>query len=242
MTKPQNLFVSCVESRIQNNGSLYARFHLGTFFRGQALTFANPLRRILLSEIPGLIMTNVSIQGASHEFATLPGVEETILEILLNLKKIIFAPSTSKIKSLVDFKATGYLKIKGPGKVSAGQITLPTTVKCINPETHIATLTTGRELVLCFDLQLVSPHQWSSEQRPSPLLPKKPAIGLDNVPMPIQKVNYAIKSMNAKHGSEYLILEVWTDGSISPQESVHFALRNVTKLFFQFARLSQHFQ
>ena len=87
MTKTQNLFFSCVDSRIQEQGSMYARFHLGTFLRGQSLTFANALRRTLLSEIPGVVITDVIIEGAGHEFATLPGVEETVLDILLNLKK-----------------------------------------------------------------------------------------------------------------------------------------------------------
>ena len=74
-----------MDSRIQDQGCMYARFHLGTFFRGQALTFANALRRTLLSEIPGVTITDVVIEGASHEFATLPGVEETILDILLSV-------------------------------------------------------------------------------------------------------------------------------------------------------------
>jgi DNA-directed RNA polymerase subunit alpha len=92
MTKIPNLFFSCIDSRIQDKGSMYARFHLGTFFRGQALTFANALRRTLLSEMPGLVITDVRIEGANHEFATLPGVEETVLDILLNLKKLVLTP------------------------------------------------------------------------------------------------------------------------------------------------------
>ena len=97
MTKTKNLFFSCVESRTQNQGSMYARFHMGTFFRGQALTFANALRRTLLSEIPGIVITDVFIEGACHEFATLSGVEESVRDILLNLKSLVFT-SGSKLK------------------------------------------------------------------------------------------------------------------------------------------------
>lgn len=110
MTNTQNLFFSCVDSRIEEQGSMYARFHLGTFLRGQSLTFANALRRTLLSEIPGFVITNISIEGASHEFATLPDVKETVLDILLNLKKLVFKPSISNITSLKNFKATVFLK------------------------------------------------------------------------------------------------------------------------------------
>jgi len=239
MTKTQNLFFSCVDSRIQDQGSMYARFHLGTFFRGQALTFANALRRTLLSEIPGLIMTDVQIHGASHEFATLPGVEETVLEVLLNLKKLVFVPCTSKLSDLDSFQAAGLLKSRGPAKLTASDIKLPVTVKCVDPNAHIATLTNGGEFELRFNLQVRSPHHPVSHQINYPVENKTRKLVLDTVPMPIQKVNYSIKALNAKQGSEYLVLEVWTDGSVIPQDSVQFALRNLTHLFFQFAKMSK---
>ncbi len=239
MTKTQNLFFSCVDSRIQDQGSMYARFHLGTFFRGQALTFANALRRTLLSEIPGLIMTDVIIQGASHEFATLPGVEETVLEILLNLKKLVFVPCTSKLMDLDTFQATGLLKSRGPAKLTASDIKLPVTVKCVDPNAHIATLTNGGDFTLRFNLQVRSPHHPLSNQINYPVENKTRKLVLDTVPMSVQKVNYSIKALNAKQGSEYIVLEVWTDGSVTPQHSVQFALRNLTHLFFQFAKMSK---
>lgn len=239
MTKTQKLFVSCVESRIQDQGSMYARFHLGTFFGGQALTFANALRRTLLSEMPGLVITDVLIQGASHEFATLPGVEETVLEILLNLKKVVFAPSKSKIVDLETFQATGVVNIRGPGKITAGDIKLPVTVHCVDPTAHIATITSGAEFRLRCSLEVQSPQRIVSSQSFSPVKNKSRKLVLDTVSMPIQKVNYVIKSLNAKQGSEYIVLEVWTDGSIFPHESVQFALKNLTQLFFQFAESSK---
>ena len=122
MMKTHNLFVSCIESRVQDQGSLYARFHIGTFFRGQALTFGNALRRALLSEMPGFLMTDVRIQGATHEFAVLPDVEETVLEILLNLKKTVFVPRIPKNQNFETFQGFGFLKSNGPGKVRAADI------------------------------------------------------------------------------------------------------------------------
>ena len=239
MTKTPNLFFSCVDSRIQEQGSMYSRFHLGTFVQGQALTFANALRRTLLAETPGLVMKDVSIKGASHEFATLPGVEETVLDIILNLKKLVFAPTTSKLVDLEDFQTTCFLKSRGPGKVSSADLKLPITVKCVNPTVHIVTLTSAEEFTLRFTLELRNPNQPLRDKISDPIENKTRKLVLNPVPMSILKVNYVIKPLNAKQGSEYIVLEVWTDGSLLPQESVQFGLKNLTNLFFKFTQLSK---
>lgn len=270
MTKTQKLFFACVDSRIQDHGSLYGRFHIGTFFRGQALTFANALRRTLLSEIPGVVLTDVVIDGAGHEFASLPGVEEPVLDILLNLKNVVFAPTNSDLSELEVTQPQGLLKCYGPARVTAADIKLPSTMKCVNPKTHIATLTNGEEFSLRFTLSVRSPHEstlnqkkflnenissqnevdqktlvtsgpktkfWEESLLLEPSKAKK--LSFDSVPMPVQKVNYVIKSFNAKQGSEYVVFEVWTDGSICPQEVVQFGLKKLTQLFYQFALRSK---
>ena len=234
MTKNQNLFFSCVDSRIEDQGTMYARFHLGTFFQGHALTFANAIRRTLLSEIPALVITDVSIAGANHEFATLSGVEETVLEVLLNLKKLVFVPCKSKLTDLENFQEIGFLKSRGPRKLLAKDIKLPITVKCVNPNAHIATLTTSGEFGLQFTLQIQNPHQIGKDQPSYPVDTKNRKLVLDTVPAPIRKVNYVIQELDAKQGSEYIVLEVWTDGSVLPDESLQFALKNLTNLFFGF--------
>jgi len=239
MMTTSNLFFSCVESRIQDQGSMYGRFHIGTFFRGQALTLANALRRTLLSEIPGLIITDVVIDGAGHEFAILPGVEETVLDILLNLKKLVFTPSTEEVAELQNFQATGFLKSHGPATLTAANIKLPLSVKCVNSNTHIATLSSGQDFSLRFNLSVYNPHNLNLNNPSTPSETGIRKLSFDNTPMPIQKVNYVIKSLNAKQGSEYLVLEVWTDGSIIPSEAVQFALKNLTHLFYQFTYLSK---
>jgi len=239
MTKNPKLFFSCVDSRIQENGSLYSRFHLGTFFRGQSLTFANALRRTLLSEIPGLIITNVNIDGASHEFAVLPGVQETVLDIVLNLKKLVFIPSLSTNLKLDNFKATGYLNFQGPGPITAANIKLPSEIKCADPTIPIATVTGATKFSLRFDLEFQTFETSFKKTYPNGLsLKKTKSLTFDTRPMPVQNVNYVIKSLNAKSGSEYIILEVWTDGSVVPQDAVQFALKNLTNLFFQFTMMS----
>lgn len=239
MTKTQKLFFSCVDSRIQEQGSMYARFHLGTFLRGQSLTFANALRRTLLSEIPGVVITDVIIEGAGHEFATLPGVEETVLDILLNLKKLVFSPCKSNLAELESFQATGFVKSSGPKKLIASDLKLPLTLKCIDPNAHIATLTSSADFALCFNLQVRRPNQTLASKTSSAVDQKTRKFVFDTIPMPVQKVNYVIQSLNVKQGSEYIVLEVWTDGSVSPQETVQFALKNLTSLFYQFAAMSK---
>ena len=239
MTKTQNLFFSCVDSRSQEQGSMYARFHLGTFLRGQSLTFANALRRTLLSEIPGVVITDVIIEGAGHEFATLPGVEETVLDILLNLKKLVFSPCKSNITDLENFQATGFIKTSGPKRLVASDLKIPLTVKCIDPNAHIATLTSSGEFSLRFNLEVRRPNQMLTSKRGSAGETKTRKFVFDTVPMPVHKVNYVIQSLNVKQGSEYLVLEVWTDGSVSPQETVQFALKNLTYLFYEFATMSK---
>lgn len=239
MTKIQNLFFSCVDSRIEEQGSMYARFHLGTFLRGQSLTFANALRRTLLSEIPGLVITDVMIEGAGHEFATLPGVEETVLDLLLNLKQLVFTPCTAISTDLDIFQATGFIKTTGPAKLTASDLKLPLSVKCINPNAHIATLTSSGEFSLSFNLELRRPHQTFSSKRNYAAEQKTRKFFFDTIPMPVQKVNYVIKSLNIKQGSEYIVLEVWTNGSVTPHETVQFALRNLTALFYNFATISK---
>lgn len=265
MTKAENLFISCVESRIQNQGSLYGRFYIGPFFRGQAVTFANALRRSLLSEIPGVIITDLVIDGADHEFVSLPGVEEPVFDILLNIKNTVFAPCISKLNELEKFQAEVLLYGRGPAKLTARDLKIPRTVKCVNPETHLATLTTGGELSLRFTLSVCTPQQ-SKRNQSQAILPKtrfsqekreesaplakatdhsevvheNRRLIIQTVPMPIQKVNYSIKSLNEKDGSEFVVFEVWTDGSLLPHEAVQYGLKQLTHLFYQFASLNQN--
>lgn len=238
MTKTTNFFFSCVESRVQDQGSLYARFHIGTFFRGQAITFANTVRRSLLSEIPGVSIRNVVIEGADHEFATLPGVKEPVLNILLNLQKVVFAPCLSPNASLKSFQATGLLKGRGPGQVTAAHIKLSRNVRCITPKTHIATLTSGEEFSLQFTLAIQNQTESKTQTFSFRQHSKSQTLSLQSTPLPVQKVNYVIKQLNSTQPSEYVVLEIWTDGSVVPQEALQFALKNVTNFFYQFAALS----
>jgi DNA-directed RNA polymerase alpha subunit len=147
--------ISCQNSRIENPRSFYGCFYLGPFEEGQSLTVANALRRTLLSECSGLAITSVLIENVNHEFSTLVGVRDSVLDILLNIKEIVLKKTENPWKHLKKkgvssvyekvgmsfFKPViGYLKVKGPGIVRAKDLRLPPFIKCVDPNQYIATL------------------------------------------------------------------------------------------------------
>jgi DNA-directed RNA polymerase alpha subunit len=152
-------FISCKESRIENNRSFYGCFYLGPFEPSQSLTIANTLRRTLLSEIYGLGIVSVEIDGASHEYSSLPGVRDSILDILLNLKEIILKKTTRNFKPQI-----GYLRVRGPGVVRASHLRLPPNIQLVDPNQYIATLAENGFLNLKFIVQYG--NKWISS-RPS---------------------------------------------------------------------------
>lgn len=141
----EHLLLSSIESRIENNRSLYGRFQLGPFDRGQGLTIANAMRRTLLSELSGLAILCVEIQGVSHEYSNLKGVRESVLDVLLNLKQIVFI-SDEKFKQ----PEIGFLKVQGPAIIKAGDLKLPTFIQCVDPDQYIASLSDNGVLEMKF--------------------------------------------------------------------------------------------
>jgi DNA-directed RNA polymerase subunit alpha len=245
MRNTQNKFFSCVESRIQPTGEMYARFHIGIFFRGQGITFANALRRTLLSEMPGLCLTHVRIEGVDHEFATIPGVHQTALEVLLNLKQIVFTFSEAPISlfSLPAREFKGGLHVSGPGRVQAKDITLPHELVCLDPEKEIATLHARGELKMDFLVTLSTPHAGTSSSFQS-----KPGIAnegfrkkffnVESIPRPVTQVNYLIHEVDGNPNAEYISLEIWTNGSFEPKDFLLCALKKLTQFFYDFAQFT----
>nr|AOC61445.1 alpha subunit of RNA polymerase [Rhexinema sarcinoideum] len=138
-------FVSCIDSKVENLTKFYGRFQLGPFAPGQALTVANALRRSLLSQLSGLSITLFEIQGASNEYEVLPGVRESVLDILLNLKQIILTSEFEVLNPQV-----GFLTVKGPGIVRSSDLKLPAFISVVDPHQYIATLSNSGRLTLKF--------------------------------------------------------------------------------------------
>jgi DNA-directed RNA polymerase subunit alpha len=252
MMQIQKKFYSCVETRIQSQGEMYARFHLGTFFRGQALTVANALRRTLLGELPCLSVTKVHIDGVVHEFSNIPGVQESVLDILLNLKRLTFTISNKKfnIFSNSSLKTKVFLKIRGPAKVTAADLKFPSTLACVWPNHYIATLNSNAELACILELAVVHPKQKSSflsktissgcfNTLEGSIDKNKKIFYLETNSSPIRKVNYIIHELDSKKNSEYVALEIVTDGSIEPKQALRFAFKQLTKLFYEFTQISR---
>jgi len=141
----EKIVVSCLESRIDENQGVYSRFLLGPFLSGHAVTVATALRRALLSEVKNIAITALHIQGVTHEFSTVVGIRESVLELSLNFQQIILSTQT-KPKSV----RIGYLHVQGPAIVHANDLKLPDGIECVNPTQYIATLSTEGLLVVKF--------------------------------------------------------------------------------------------
>ena len=244
LQKSETLTFCCIESRVENNQSFYGRFQLGPFNVGQALTVANALRRTLLSELVGLGIVAVEIEGAQHEYSTLPGVQDSVLDILLNLKQIVL---TSNFKT--QEPQFGYLQIQGPGVVKAGDLQLPPSIQCVDPEQYISTLAYDGVLnikfFICQGKNYLSFYNLSSKFQKIALSKTKlhkieqitNLLPIDACFMPVTQVNYILETYNSyrfEKPKERIILEVWTNGSLHPRQAIHEAAKILVQLFSAF--------
>lgn len=216
--------IECVESNIEKNRGQYSKFVLEPLERGQGTTVGNALRRVLLSNLPGSAVTAVRIAGVNHEFATIPGVREDVLEILLNMKEIVFKSHTSQPQ-------IGRLVASGPGTVTASQFDLPSEVEVVDPSQYVATLATGAKLEMEFRLETGKGYR--SIDRGHDEAAALDFLQIDAIFMPVRKVNYSVEEIRADGSQEKdrLLMEVWTNGSISPQEALSQAADILVDLF-----------
>lgn len=200
----------------------YGRFVVEPLERGYGITLGNSLRRILLSSLPGAAVTSVKIEGVLHEFSTIPGVVEDTTDIILNLKELL-------VKVHEDEPVTVRLEVDTPGEVTAGDISVPSSVEILNPELHIATLTEGGRLEM--EITLGRGRGYVSAERNK--RPDQPigVIAIDSIFTPVRRVNYRVEDTRVGQQTDYdrLILEVWTDGSIAPNEAVSLSAKILTE-------------
>lgn len=240
----KHLLLSCIESRVENNSSIYGRFQLGPFNLGQGLTVANALRRTLLSELEGLAITAVEIDGVNHEYSTIQGVRESVLDILLNIKEIIL---TSNIE--IQEPEIAYLQFKGPGVVKSRDIKFPFFIQCVDPEQYIATLSHDSNLSIKFiifqgknyflqtsESQILNSKMKSiNKNLVTKNLLTTNYLPIDAIFMPVKKVNFILENYTEMEQiKDRIILEVWTNGSIHPKKAIHNAAKNLVELFSSF--------
>jgi DNA-directed RNA polymerase subunit alpha len=196
----------------------YGKFRCEPLERGYGITLGNSLRRVLLSSLQGAAVTQVRIDGALHEFTTIPGVVEDVTDIILNVKALRLSMADANPRTLV-------IEGEGEGIVKAGDIDCPTGVTVLDPEQHIATLSKGGRLRMEMTCDMGRGYQ-TADQNKTENMPIG-VIPIDSLFSPIQKVNYRVTNARVGHQTDYdrLVLEVWTDGSVRPDDAVAFAAK-----------------
>lgn len=208
MEKPRIDIISDPEDRN------YGKFVVEPLERGYGTTVGNALKRILSRSLPGAAVTSIKIDGVLHEFSTIPGVKEEVPEIILNLKKLAV-----KIDGSID-TMTAYINAQGPTEVTAGDIVGGSELFIANPDLHIATLEEGATLFM--DLHIAKGRGYvPAEQNKDEDTPIS-VIAIDSIFTPVTKVNYKVENTRVGQITDFdkLTLEIWTDGSIRPDEGV----------------------
>nr|WCQ83039.1 RNA polymerase subunit alpha [Triplostegia grandiflora]WCQ83121.1 RNA polymerase subunit alpha [Triplostegia grandiflora]WCQ83285.1 RNA polymerase subunit alpha [Triplostegia grandiflora]WCQ83367.1 RNA polymerase subunit alpha [Triplostegia grandiflora] len=213
----------CVESRADSKRLYYGRFILSPLMKGQADTIGIAMRRALLGEIEGTCITRAKSEKLPHEYSTIVGIQESVHEILMNLKEVV-------LRSNLYGTCDASICVRGPGYITAQDIISPPYVEIIDNTQHIISLTEPMDL--CIGLQI---------ERNRGYLIKTPnhfqdgSYPIDAVFMPVRNANHSIHSYgNGNEKQEILFLEIWTNGSLTPKEALHQASRNLIDLFIPF--------
>ena len=227
--------VECVE--VGDNGK-YGKFVVEPLERGFGHTLGNSLRRVLLSSLPGAAVSSVHIEGVQHEFSTIPGVTEDVTEIILNLKGLAVKMHTDATKTVIIDKV-------GPCELTAADIKIDDEIEIINPEMHIATLNEDAHLQMTLRIErgrgYVSADKNKARDLATPnLVLHVDSIHIDSIFTPIVKVNYTVEDKRVGQSNDYdtLTLEVWTNGTLKPEEAISFAAKIMTEYMALFTSLT----
>lgn len=213
----------CVESRADSKRLYYGRFILAPLMRGQADTIGIVMRRALLGEIEGTCITRAKFDKIPHEYSNLVGIQESVHEILMNLKEIV-------LRSNLYGTREASICVKGPGCVTAQDIILPSSVEIVDNTQHIANLT--EPINLCIELQIERNRGYRIK---TPNNFQNGSYPIDAIFMPVRNANHSIHSyVNGNEKQEILFLEIWTNGSLTPKEALYEASRNLIDLFIPF--------
>ena len=196
----------------------YGKFVAEPLERGFGTTLGNSLRRVLLSSLEGSAVTAIKISGVQHEFSSIPGVVEDTTDLILNLKEVRLKLHTDKSKTLL-------LKAKGPGEVTAKDIEADAEVEILNPDLHLATIDKNGKLEL--EMRARRGRGYVSSDKNKEPGQSIGVVPIDSVFSPIRKVNFKVENARVGQETDYdkLVLEVWTDGSIRPDDAVAHAAK-----------------
>lgn len=218
-----DLYFKPLKSEKLQSGGCYGQFLIDKLKPGQGITIGNQLRRVLLGELGGTAISAVRILGIRHEFATIPGVREDILEILLNLKGIVIKNNTTEVQF-------GRLKVQGPLVITADLIDLPSGLEIVNSNHYIATISTSINLELEFKIEYGIGYKLASQLFTEE---DKNFLQIDSIFMPVQKVNFQIENVYDTNNAinEKLIFEIWTNGSLEPIDALKKACKITVDCF-----------
>ena len=220
--------IECIFSEEDSN---YGKFVVEPLERGYGTTLGNSLRRILLSSLPGVAVTSVKIDGILHEFSTIPGVKEDVTEIILNLKRLAVKLNGENTKRVL-------INAIGPKEVTAADILGDSDVEIFNPDLHIATLEENATLIMEINLArgrgYVPAEMNKDENTPISVIPT------DSIYTPVKKVNFTVENTRVGQVTDYdkLILEIWTDGSITTSEGVSIGAKIMQEHLSLFVELT----
>nr|AWS01013.1 RNA polymerase a-subunit [Pilularia americana] len=213
----------CVESKIESKRLHHGRFVISPFKRGQANTVGIAMRRALLEEVGGASITSARSEGVAHEYPTITGIQETIQDISVNLKEIVLRSDSKN-------NQTALLSVTGPKRVTAGDITLPPSVKVIDDSQYIVTITQPISVNIESKIEcdcgyrIENLNEYGDGEFP-----------VDAVSMPIRNVNYSVHPFGSgKEMREISFIEVWTNGSLTPNEAICKASKNLIDLLSPF--------
>ena len=220
-----------------NLSSTYGRFECAPLERGFGLTLGNSLRRVLLSSLQGAAITSIRVEGVQHEFSTIPGVLEDVTDVILNLKEVRLRANALGPKQI-------QIKKSGAGPVTAGDFTSPDqTVEILEPGHHVATLSQDAEFSLTATVEVgkgfVLAEKNAKEEQPIGTIP------IDSIFSPVRKVNYTVTNARIGRETDYdrLVLEIWTDGSVSPGDALAFSakiLKDQLSIFINFEEQAEY--
>jgi len=209
-----------------------SRFVVEPLEPGFGYTLGNTLRRTLLARIPGAAVTTVQIEGVQHEFSTIPGVVEDIVDIILNLKQVVLRMDATESAQIM------YLSAKGAGEVTAGDIKAPAGVEIVNPDLHIATLSSTGRLEIELTVERGVGYRSAEKNQATEVIG---IIPIDSIFSPVRKVTYQVEPTQVGQMTNFdrLVLDIETDGSLEPSEAVSSAGKTLRELLGLFADIGE---
>jgi DNA-directed RNA polymerase subunit alpha len=209
----------------------YGKFVIEPLERGYGVTLGNSLRRVLLSSLPGAAVASVKIEGVLHEFSVIPGVVEDTIDMILNLKELL-------VKLHADEPKTLRIEAEGEGEVRAADIIADADVDILNPDLHIATLDKDGRLYMEIVVEKGRGYLPAEKRRLEPIIG---VIPVDSIFTPVKRVKYVVENTRVGQVTDYdrLILEAWTDGSLSPKEAISLSAKILTSHLQLFTGLTE---